>query len=407
MNILYLTFYFEPDIGPGAFRNTALVHALACQLPSGSRIHVVTTQPNRYASYAPNAVAYEERQINNCRVVIERIQVQAHASGFLDQIRAFYGYFWRTNRMAKQQTYTQVVASSSRLFTAFLAAWLARRQRIPLCLDIRDLFREAILEVLQKRRWRFRPVRWLVPPLLNPVLKGVERYTFGYASAINLVSAGFRPYFAPFGQATYSYFTNAIDDAFLVDPPASQHPPKPPDRVKTILYAGNIGDGQGLHFLIPQVARELGAGYHFLIYGDGSARHQLEKALREATVSNVTFQQPVPRPELVVAYQKADYLLVHLNNLEAFHRVLPSKLFEYGATDKPILAGVTGYAARFIDEHVPNTLLFPPGDVARMVQLIRTTPYRTEVRSAFRAQFRREEICRQMARHMLRVMCNE
>ena len=46
-----------------------------------------------------------------------------------------------------------------------------------------------------------------------------------------------------------------------------------------------------------------------------------------------------------------------------FERVLPSKLFEYGAFDKPIIAGVGGYAAEFLKEHLSNTILFSPGDV--------------------------------------------
>ncbi|MBD2704793.1 glycosyltransferase family 4 protein [Spirosoma sp. BT702] len=392
MKILYLTFYFEPDIGPGPFRNTALVHELARQLSPNDSIHVITTFPNRYDSYKPGAFDQEIRQDRGCPITIKRIRISNHKSGFLDQIRSFYGYFRSVHQLTYQQPYDLVVASSSRLFTAFLAAILSKRGQIPLFLDIRDVFREAILGVIKNP---------LIRLPLNPLLRLVERYTFNSASHINLVSEGFRSYFRAFSKATYSYYPNAIDDMFLALP-ASRSESAEIYRPKTLLYAGNIGDGQGLHTIIPQAARQLGTAYQFVIIGDGGARQKLEEAIRKERLTNVHIRQPTSRQLLLDEYQKADYLFVHLNNLETCKRVLPSKLFEYGATDKPILAGVTGYAASFMNQHIPNSLLFKPGDVASLVCQLRNTPYRTEFRPEFIRRFQRRTICEAMAQ-LIRV----
>lgn len=385
MNILYLTFYFEPDLCAGSFRNAPLVAELARQLAPGDQIHVVTTQPNRYASYQPDAPAHEQRG----PVRVDRVAVPAHAGGLTDQVRSFGTYYRAVHQLTKAHRYDLVVASSSRLFTAFLGARLARRLRVPLFLDIRDLFRETILDVLTN------PVARLG---LNPLLWVVERYTFGYARHINLVSEGFLPYFAPFRRATYSYFTNGIDDEFLRMAPAERPADNVPNNPQTLLYAGNIGEGQGLHNVIPAAARRLGDTYRFVIIGDGGARQKLEDAIRRQGVTNVELRPPVSRSALVAAYQRTDYLFVHLADLDAFRRVLPSKLFEYGATDKPIVAGVAGYAARFVTEHLANCILFAPGDAADLVAQLRRTPYRTEARPDFVGRFGRQTIMRQMAR---------
>ncbi len=392
MRILYLTFYFEPDIGPGAFRNTALVDELARQLPTGSHIHVVTAQPNRYQSFKPVAPEREENQNSACSVLIERVTIPTHASGFQDQIRSFWVYFLAVHRLTKNKEYDLIVASSSRLFTAFLGARLARKRTIPLFLDIRDLFREAILDVLNAP---------LLRVILDPTLRAVERYTFGYASHINLVSEGYRSYFRKFPKAAYSFFTNGIDNVFL-DIPASEpvlHRP-----YKTILYAGNIGEGQGLHKLIPEATRQLGDRYHFVIIGDGGAKRKLEMALNLQHITNVELRPPVSQQELVNEYQRADYLLVHLNDINVCTRVLPSKLFDYGATDKPILAGVAGYAATFVRDHLPNSIVFNPGDVDELVKQLRETPYCTQVRADFKTQFQRKTICQEMARHIIKTL---
>ncbi len=393
MKLLYLTFYFEPDIGPGSFRNTALVYELSRQLSPDSEIHVVTTKPNRYRSFKPVAPRCEEyRKNGGCPIVIERVTIPMHNSGMIGQIGAFIVYFLAVHRLIKDRKYTLVVASSSRLFTAFLGAIVARRFHIPLFLDIRDIFREAILDVIRNP---------FSQALLNPMLRAIERYTFSYASRINLVSEGFRPYFKSFSQATYSYFTNGIDDEFLTVPDTFTISTS---RIYTILYAGNIGEGQGLHKIIPQAARQLGAGYRFVIIGEGGAKRKLEEAIRAENVANVEIRQPVSRTELVAKYQKADYLFVHLNDLDACKRVLPSKLFELAATDKPILAGVGGYAASFVRKYISNHILFSPGDVASLVSQLREKAYYTQSRSDFRAQFQRKAISHAMAKQILETL---
>ena len=55
-------------------------------------------------------------------------------------------------------------------------------------------------------------------------------------------------------------------------------------------------------------------------------------------------------------------MFLHLNDFNAFEKVLPSKIFEYGATEKPILAGVSGYAKKFIDSEIINCATFNPCD---------------------------------------------
>lgn len=398
MTILYLTFYFEPDLCAGSFRNTPLVTELARQLGPDDTVHVVTTQPNRYRSFHRTAPDHEQRE----NTYIDRVAVPPHTGGWIGQIRSFVAYYRAAHRLTKNGQYDLVVASSSRLFTAFLGAKLARKQYVPLFLDIRDLFRETILELL-RRGGRLGQLAALG---LKPVLWAVEQYTLGYATHINLVSAGFRSYFSRFDQATYSGFTNGIDDEFLSVCPSEQSAEKPIDktRVKTILYAGNIGEGQGLHTIVPQAARQLGNGYRFVVIGDGGAKQKLEKAIRDAGVETVDLRPPVSRTALVDAYQTADYLFVHLNDLDALRRVLPSKLFEYGATDKPILAGVAGYAAQFMREHLPNSIVFAPGDVSGLVDQLRTTPYRTQPRPEFIAQFQRRAIVQAMARQIRQLL---
>ena len=51
MKIVFFTFYYPPDLSAGSFRAVALVEAILRKISSADEFHVVTTNPNRYASH--------------------------------------------------------------------------------------------------------------------------------------------------------------------------------------------------------------------------------------------------------------------------------------------------------------------------------------------------------------------
>ena len=385
MKILFLTFYFEPDLCAGSFRNTPLFRELLQQMDEKDWIHVITTQPNRYHSFH---VEGQAREISD-NYRIDRIRVPEHKSGFIDQVRSFRVFYNEALRLAGKERYDLVYASSSRLFTAFLGRRIAGKQRIPLYLDIRDIFVDTIKDVFKKRNMIRIPA--------GICFGWIERYTFAGAKHINLVSEGFKTYFEKYRKSVYSYFTNGIDDIFLDVPKSTRQV----SGVKIITYAGNIGSGQGLEKVIPMAAQKLGDRYFFRIIGDGGMKALLKDKLEELGVHNVELLNPVSREKLIGYYNDSDFLLLHLNDLEAFKKVLPSKLFEYAAFDKPIVAGVGGYASQFIQENLSNYILFAPTDVESMVEQILKFDGGGEKQGDFVKRFARKNIMKEMARSIL------
>ena len=382
--ILYLTFYFEPDLCAGSFRNSPLVYELARQSEGRAVIDVMTTLPNRYSTFSIDAPAFEAR--GNCH--IHRVAIPKHQSGMKDQILSFRRYFSEVHRLTSGKKYDLVVASSSRLFTAYLGYKIAKRLRIPLYLDIRDIFKDTMKDVLKNK---------LVKAGTLPVLGMIERKVFGYATHINLISGGFKDYFSPYTNARFSSYPNGIDDVFL-----DLLPSVPADRsFRLITYAGNFGEGQGLHKIVPQTAKALGPDYRFLLIGDGGSKQKLMDALDQQAVDNVEIRTPVKREELLRIYQDSDFLFMHLNDCDAFKKVLPSKVFELGAYDKPLIAGVGGFAHQFVKEQVNNSILFMPCDVDAMVTQLKSYHYQNEIRRDFIEKYKRETINKEMATSIL------
>ncbi|TDO26924.1 glycosyltransferase family 4 protein [Sediminibacterium goheungense] len=379
--ILYLSFYFEPDLCAGSFRNSPLARELAKQLEGKAIVDVITTVPNRYSSFSVEAPQDE----HNGNLRIRRIILPSHKSGFIDQIKAFYHYYKEVMEKIQYTEYDLVVASSSRLFTAYLGYKIASNKKIPLYLDIRDIFTDTVNDVISNS---------FVKMFLLPVLRKIESKVFNYASHINLISAGFKGYFSKYTQPNYSYYTNGIDQEFIQ---FSNFEELLNSSHIVITYAGNIGEGQGLHKIIPQAAKQLGVGYHFRVIGDGGARKLLEEAILQEQVSNVSIEKPVKRTELLEIYKRSHYLLMHLNDYTAFEKVLPSKVFELGAFPRPVIAGVNGYARFFIEQYVSNVILVHPAAPNELVEKVRNYSYHIENREDFIQSFSRKQINAEMA----------
>ena len=389
MKLLILSFYYPPDLSAGSFRTAALVEALQAQRPEGLQIDVITTQPNRYHSVSDQAAEIEDHG----GLKIRRLPLPPHRSGALDQARAFTAFLRGALPEVREGEWDAVFATSSRLMTAALGAEVARRKGAPLYLDIRDLFADTMSDLLSNS-----PLK-----VLLPVFRWLEARTFRAADRINLVSAGFLDHARAVAPGhDYRVFTNGIDEAFLTGNFTSEVAAGEAGA-PLVLYAGNIGDGQGLHRILPDIATRMTDRVRFRVVGDGGRRRQLESALGERALANIDLQDPVPRSELNRHYRDAGILFLHLNDHAAFRKVLPSKIFEYAATGKPILAGVAGHAADFLMREAPGVAVFAPCDVDGMergLEQLLAGPKRID-RSAFLQTYARRTIMARMAADLI------
>ena len=384
MKILVLSFYYQPDLSAGSFRATALVDALRQQMPPESTIHVVTTLPNRYRTYTVDAPKIESHE----GVIVHRVTLPAHKSGMLDQSQAFMVFAWRVLDHVASKEYDVVFATSSRLMTAVLAAWIASKKKTRLYLDIRDIFVDTMEDVLPR----------YLAMTAGPLFGMLERWAINKANKVNLVSRGFAEYFtARYRSKDFTYFTNGIDEEFVAASYVNQIDKSAKKSTVSVLYAGNIGEGQGLHAILPDLARRMSGKMCFRIIGDGGRKDALQAGLAAHGIENVEILPPVSRDQLIKEYQDADVLFLHLNDHEAFKKVLPSKLFEYAAMGKPIWAGVSGYAASFVRSEITNAAVFNPCSADEAERVFDDLIIHVSGREEFLKKYSRRNIMEKMA----------
>ncbi|WP_419673480.1 glycosyltransferase family 4 protein [Aliarcobacter butzleri] len=387
MRILVLSFYYFPDLCAGSFRTTSFIEELKKQITLDDEVEIITSMPNRYGSFSQEAKEFEKLTSN---IKINRLDLGSHKSGFIDQSKLFLKFIWKVFKLIRQrEKYDIVYATSSRLMTGFLGSLIANRQKAKLYLDIRDIFTDTLESIFAKSKLRY----------VIPIFRKIEKYTINSATRINLVSKGFENYFRNINNnISYSFYTNGIDDVFL----DYDFTKLIENKKKIITYAGNIGEGQGLEKIIPDMSKKLGEDYEIHIIGDGGRKKALIENLKE--VNNVKLFNPVNRSKLLEIYKNSDILFLHLNNYEAFRKVLPSKLFEYATTNKFIIAGVSGYAKEFIEENISDSIVFEPCNVNNFYEKFEKVQKFDNInRVSFIENFKRENIMEKMAKEVYKL----
>jgi UDP-N-acetylglucosamine:LPS N-acetylglucosamine transferase len=394
MKFCFFTFYYPPDLSAGSFRSIALVNALIEQMDKKSSLIVITTSPNRYKSYD---VSSEFLTVKD-NLKIYRVKLPKHSGSMLSQSLIFVIYFIKAIKICFNEKPDFLIGTSGRLMTAILTWVSSILIKKPYLIDLRDIFSESIADIFAKKNK-------IVGKFFNRFFSYFDKCVLTNAASVNVVSMGFPEYFNKKGIDTskWLFYPNGVDDIFVNNKNIKS---KSTSSKISILYAGNIGHAQALHKIVPFAAKKLGRYYNFLIIGDGSAIGALKSVIKEYNVKNIEIIKPVDRETLLEYYRKSDVLFLNLDNIPAFMRVLPSKLFEYAAIGKPIVAGIQGYSGDFSSKYIPYSLIFKPEQIDECVEKIidstRISVNKKEV-DFFIDNFSRKSLMKSFASDILKI----
>lgn len=112
------------------------------------------------------------------------------------------------------------------------------------------------------------------------------------------------------------------------------------------MYAGNLGELQGLEVLVEAFAARPDA--HLVLIGDGVARERLEQA--SVALPNVRVLPPVPLEEIGELIAASDVQVVSLQDTPLLRVTMPSKVQSALAARRPVLMHAAGDAAVLVSE---------------------------------------------------------
>ena len=259
-----------------------------------------------------------------------------------------------------------VIATSPQLLVALSGWWLAFWQRVPFIFEVRDLWPESLAAVGAGSE----------ETLLHRTLGAIAGFLYRRADRIVVVTPAFMDHLIRHWNvpaAKISVVENGVEtDLFRLDPAAMEvrKQLKVEDRF-LICYIGTMGNAHGLETLIA-AAEELQTGLPhamFLLIGEGAEKERIVELAAGRGLSNMRFLSQQPREWIPAYISAADLCLVMLKKTELFKTVIPTKLLEYMACERPVIVAVDGQA-RQIAEEAGAGVFVEPEDSKALVKAI-------------------------------------
>jgi hypothetical protein len=367
LRVLFLTHYFHPEVGAPQTRILELANELARK---GHEITVLTGFPN----YPDGVIAapYRGRRLQTERLGdlrIVRTPIYPAPNRGVGRRLLNHLSFALSSMPASTRTGPAdvVVVETPPLFAAVSGVAIAALKRAPLMLNVADLWPDAAIQFGALRHRR-----------VIAGARALERFAYRHADRIAVPTPGLE---RVLGERGYPP-ERIVVVPHGVDPsrfPLDGDRDPVPGRV---LYSGTIGMGHAVGTLIEAARRleENGGGYEFLIVGDGAERAELEERTRELGLRSVTFAGRLPRSELPALLATADVAVATQRDLPLLADALSTKVLEYMAAGRPVVAAASGWTAEVIDRAGAGFVCPPEQPAALAEAIVRITADRESAR---------------------------
>ena len=388
MKILFLTDNFPPEVNAPATRTFEHCREWVRQ---GAEVTVLTCFPNYPTGKAFQGYKnqlYKVEYIEGIKVVRLWSYMTANQGFFkrvLDYVSFAFMAFW-AGLFKKTDV---IVATSPQFFTAVAGGALGLFKRIPWIFEVRDLWPESIRAVEAMRTQRV--LDWL---------EKLELLLYRKATGIVVVTNAFKDNLVRRGIKAGKI--EVIKNGVMLD----VYQPKPKNKALlekhgltnkfVVAYMGTHGMAHKLDFLIEAAIHIKDPSVQLVFIGDGAEKANLLRLIEKLQPKNVTMIDSVTKAEMVDYISITDLALVNLKKSDTFKTVIPSKIFENAAMQKPILLGVEG-ESKGIVEYYEAGLCFEPENEIDFIEKLMTLKSNT----AFYADC--QEGCSQLATDFDRI----
>jgi len=402
VNILFLSHYFPPEVNAPA--NRTFEHARRW-VADGHQVTVITGVPNHprgrlFPGYRNRWL--QEEQLDGIRVIRTWMYLTAN-EGFLRRTASYVAFAVTAVLASLRADRPDVVmATSPQFFVGLAGAVVARLKRRPFVLEVRDLWPDSIVQLGQIHQ------RWLVR-----ALEALETALYRSAAGIVVVTRAFADHIAARGvpRERLLFLPNGIDPRLfrpLAPGPAERELLRRHELEGKFLvaYVGTLGLAHGLLTLVDAAERlRNDPDIVFLMIGDGADRSRIEAEIARRQLGNVRLLGLRPRSEIPSWLSVIDLTLVLLRDLPVFATVIPSKVFEFLAQERPMLLAAPRGEIRAMVEEAKAGLVIEPEDpeaLARAVLMARADPGEMAARARagrewVEREYQRDDLARRLA----------
>ncbi|PYP84308.1 MAG: hypothetical protein DMG65_22885 [Candidatus Angelobacter sp. Gp1-AA117] len=137
-------------------------------------------------------------------------------------------------------------------------------------------------------------------------------------------------------------------------------------------YIGNIGNAHGIETLVEAAAclRNSDPDVLFLVIGEGAEKEKLQSLTAKRQLTNIRIFPAQPRSRIPGIIAATQVCLVLLRKSELFKTVIPTKMLEFMACGRAVIAAVEGEARRIVVQ-ADAGICTPPEDASAVALAIR------------------------------------
>ncbi|HEY5178845.1 MAG TPA: glycosyltransferase family 4 protein [Dermatophilaceae bacterium] len=365
MRIAFATQWFPPE--PGTLVAAAIADGLAKR---GHEVHVLTGFPNYPTGklQAGYPLRLYRREIRSDRVTVHRAPLfPSHNASAIKRMANYLSFGVCAAWVARTKIPKPDVwlTYSSPATAALPALTLPRRLRAPSYLLLQDLWPDSVTE------------SGFVPGRLG---RGVDAalhrfcdWTYRRSAGIGVISPSMAGILGERGveQEKIHLLPNWVEDTHLwpkeIPTDALRRSLGLPEG-RLFMYAGNIGELQGLESLIEAFAKC--PEVSLVLVGEGIARPSLQHLVTSRGMLNVHFVPSQPTERIGRFIAAADVQIVSLRDTRLLRATMPSKLQSCMAASRPVLGYAAGDVADLITAS-QSGIAVQPGDVTAAVEAIR------------------------------------
>ena len=347
MRIAYLHQYFVTPEMAGGSRSYEMARRL---VEAGHEVHMITSDRSDAGG------SQKWRETTEAGIHVHWTPVAYNNSmGYGRRMNAFFAFAWRCARRAAALDADIVFATSTPLTIALPAVYAARRQKIPMVFEVRDLWPAVPIALGALRN-----------PLTVALAKWLERFAYRNSARIVALAPGMRDEIVAAGypSSQVAVIPNGCDLGLFLGRDGlrlRQENDWLGDR-SLVVYAGTFGRANGVDYLarLAKSALQIDAEVRFVAIGSGAFFDSTKALAAELGVLDRNFFlfPSMPKSDVADWFAAADMTIALLTGPEVVWRdAVQNKFFDSLASATPVANNFLGWQAKVARESGAGVVL--------------------------------------------------
>ncbi len=329
-------------------------HAQGPEIPGGTRHYDLAKQLVSYGhsvtifaagfhyTLLKETVEYDQdgkRIENKSGIKFVWVKTYPYSKNDIKRMVNIFSYAWKLNFLIPELNLEKpniIIGTTVHPFAGVIAHRFAKKYRVPFIFEIRDLWPQSFIDMGV----------WKKDSIVSKVFRAIEKYTVKRADRIISLSPMTERYLKDvYDYEDNIYIPNSVDVNYANENKSLEDMNETfvqlrklkEDQKKLFMFTGAIVQSNSINTFIETSKKLKRDDIQIVLVGKGQERAKYEKLIKDESLSNISFLDPVHKKLVPKLLDFADVLLLIQGNVQWGSS---NKLYDYLAAKKPIITSL-------------------------------------------------------------------